>query len=291
MSLVTSGLGTANTQRRPDASMSLLTDLMTNSLDEGYARAAAQRAEPGGEAQSPRRLGAVALAFALAGLLLAAAATQVRATAPAAARERAELVERIEEQTNRVDALQRRADELRAELSKAQSSALALTHAGSAQADRLLQLELVSGVLPAEGEGIKVVVDDADPEGPALAEDGEPNSRVLDADLQRLVNGLWAAGAEAISINGQRVTALTAIRSAGDAILVSFRPLTPPYTVLAIGDSEQLEVDFVDGSGGRWFRLLEDNYGIEFDVSKEKELRLPGAADVALQHAEQRGAS
>ncbi|MGH8983047.1 MAG: DUF881 domain-containing protein [Acidimicrobiia bacterium] len=269
--------------------MLLLSDLMTNSLDEGYARAAARRAEQG-VLQSSRGLAAVVLAFALVGLLLAAAATQVRSSAPAAARERAALAERIREQTERVDAMHERADALRAEVRKAQSSALELTDAGSTESDRLIELELISGVLAAEGEGVKVVVDDAQPKDPALAS-GEPNSRVLDADLQRLVNGLWAAGAEAISINGQRITALTAIRSAGDAILVSYRPLSPPYTVLAIGDSEQLEVDFVDGPGGRWFRLLEDNYGIAFDVSRQQELRLPGASDVALRYADERGDS
>jgi len=287
---VTVGLDKPATTRRPDASMLLLNDLMTNSLDEGYARAAARRAPPGAQQQSSRRLAAVILGFALAGLLLAAAAVQVRSSAPTAARERVQLTERITAQTKRVDALQRRANELRAEVSAARRSALAVTETGRAEADRLTELELVAGVLPAEGEGIRVVVDDAKPGDPALS-NGKPESRVMDADLQRLVNGLWAAGAEAVAINGQRITALTAIRSAGDAILVSYRPLSPPYTVLAIGDSEQLEVDFVDGPGGRWFRLLEDNYGIEFDVSREKKLRLPGASDATLRHAGEKGDS
>ena len=49
---------------------------------------------------------------------------------------------------------------------------------------------------------------------------------MLDRDLQVIVNGLWAAGAEAIAVNGQRLTACSAIRSAGEAILVDFRPLS-----------------------------------------------------------------
>ena len=52
--------------------------------------------------------------------------------------------------------------------------------------------------------------------------------RVLDRDLQVMVNALWAAGAEAIAINGQRLTARSAIRYAGEAILLDFRPLVPP---------------------------------------------------------------
>ncbi|CAM5647734.1 membrane protein [Streptomyces purpurascens] len=53
--------------------------------------------------------------------------------------------------------------------------------------------------------------------------------------MQRVVNGLWESGAEAVSINGQRLTALSAMRAAGDAILVDNKPLVPPYTVLAVG--------------------------------------------------------
>ena len=45
-------------------------------------------------------------------------------------------------------------------------------------------------------------------------------------DLQIVVNGLWASGAEAVSVNGQRLTSKAAIRFAGQAILVNYRPLT-----------------------------------------------------------------
>ena len=63
-------------------------------------------------------------------------------------------------------------------------------------------------------------------------------SRVLDVDLQSVVNGLWAGGAEAVAVNGQRLTALTTIRAAGSAILVDFRPVTSPYEVSAIGPDD-----------------------------------------------------
>ena len=57
------------------------------------------------------------------------------------------------------------------------------------------------------------------------------------------MNGLWTAGAEAISINGQRLTVLTAIRNGGPVINVNSRPLAPPYTVQAIGDPRTLLAD------------------------------------------------
>ena len=61
---------------------------------------------------------------------------------------------------------------------------------------------------------------------------------VLDPDLQKLVNGLWQAGAEAISINGQRLTSLSAIRVAGDADHRQLPSLTRPYIVAADREPE-----------------------------------------------------
>jgi uncharacterized protein YlxW (UPF0749 family) len=108
---------------------------------------------------------------------------------------------------------------------------------------------------------------------------------VVDRDLQLVVNGLWAAGAEAISINGRRLTSLTAIRSAGEAILVDYRPLRPPYVVSAIGDPRRLEARFADGPGGEYLRLLADNFGVRVKTDSRSDLRLPAASGVTLRNA------
>ena len=81
------------------------------------------------------------------------------------------------------------------------------------------------------GPGLVVRLDDAAGDGDGAdvdpRTDVDDSGRVTDRDLQTVVNEVWAAGAEAVAVNGQRLTALSAIRSAGDAILVDFRPLTP----------------------------------------------------------------
>jgi uncharacterized protein YlxW (UPF0749 family) len=105
---------------------------------------------------------------------------------------------------------------------------------------------------------------------------------VLDRDLQTVVNGLWAAGAEAISVNGQRLTALSAIRSAGEAILVDFRPLTPPYVVSAVGDADALRAGFASGSAGPYLHALEDNYGITSSIDSVSSLSLPASSGLTL---------
>lgn len=272
--------------RRLDESMSLLSDLMNNALDEGYLRAART-----GPAPAPARRTAKArqsvtlvLVFTLAGLVLATAARQTQASAPAVAQARNELIERVQAKTKEADTLTRQLLSLRAAVDRARGDALSLTSAGASARTDLETLSAVSGVSPVHGPGIKIVVDDA----PAQAgKDGDDRGtgRVLDTDMQRLLNGLWAAGAEAVSVNGQRLTQLTAVRSAGDAILVAYRPLSPPYEVLAVGNPADLEVDFVDGPGGRWFHTL-STFGIRFNVTQEKDLQLPGASGVTLRLAQ-----
>ena len=271
--------------------MSLLADLMANTLDEGYQREANRRAaveavglgDPDERPGRPGWRGALALVLVLgfAGLVLTVAAQQTHANAPAVAEARNELIDRVRSETEQADELQRRLVELRAEVDRTRDDALAATSAGSTARAELERLSALAGISPVRGPGIKVVVDDA-PSGQLRADGG--TGRVLDTDLQRLLNGLWAAGAEAVAVNGQRLTQLTAVRSAGDAILVAYRPLSPPYEVLAIGNPDDLEVDFVDGPGGRWFNTLK-GFGIRFTVTAQKDLRLPGASGVTLRNA------
>lgn len=265
--------------------MSLLSDLMANTLDPGYRRAADDPpAGPPVGAAKVRRSAVLGVAFAIAGLVLATGASQTRASAPSVAQARDELIKRVQAETAQADALQRKLVTLRESVDKARTDALNLTSAGTAARTDLEVLASMAGVSPVHGPGIKVVVDDAPKQADGRAESAG-SGRVLDTDMQRLLNGLWAAGAEAVSVNGQRLTQLTAVRSAGDAILVAYRPLSPPYEVLAIGNPDDLEVDFVDGPGGRWFETLEA-FGIRFNVTQQKDMQVPGASVVSLRLAE-----
>jgi uncharacterized protein YlxW (UPF0749 family) len=114
---------------------------------------------------------------------------------------------------------------------------------------------------------------------------------VLDRDLQTVVNGLWAAGAEAIAVNGQRLTARSAIRYAGQAILVDFRPLVPPYVVQAIGEAAGLQTRFAAGSAGAYLQALRDNYGVQGAIVPSANLELPGAGGSTTRFASARAAS
>ncbi|UGY94800.1 DUF881 domain-containing protein [Streptomyces gobiensis] len=279
---------TASRPARPDASMSLLTNVMDHSLDDGYAEAAARR---GAEGRSglPRTLRAklgLALGLVLAALVVTLGAAQARFAAPTVAKERQELIDRIEDGTQDADALQKRMDSLREAVAAKQREALQ-NHGG----DTGELVGLLAGATPVEGPGVKLVVDDAkgtrgdtgDPRGSSGFSD---TGRLLDRDLQRVVNGLWESGAEAISVNGQRLTALSAIRAAGDAILVDNKPLVPPYTVLAIGDGQRLSSRFQDSADGVYLHVLQESYGIRTSIAVQGKVRLSAAPSLIVRTAE-----
>ncbi|MER6915804.1 DUF881 domain-containing protein [Streptomyces sp. NPDC000594] len=281
---------TGSPPRRPDASMSLLTNVMEHGLDEGYAEATARRREKGGPL--PRTLRAklgLAVGLVLAAAIVTVGAAEARISAPVLAKEREELIDRVEAKTAQADELARRVDRLRDEVGERQRKAL-----NSAGSDREDLVELLAGGTEVEGPGLRLVVDDAaDTEpgagGPRGSSGFSDTGRVRDRDMQRIVNGLWESGAEAVAINGQRLTALSAIRAAGDAILVDNRPLVPPYTVLAVGDGKRLDTRFRSSADGQYLRVLRENFGIRFTVSSKDEVRLPAAPSLIVRTAEPRG--
>ncbi|WP_405896764.1 DUF881 domain-containing protein [Streptomyces sp. NBC_00727] len=282
------GRSTAPPSKRPDASMLLLTNVMEHSLDDGYAEAAARR-EADGRSGMPRTLKAklgFAACLVLAALVVTLGAAQARVTAPVLAKERQELIDRIDAETAAADTLETQVEEVRDDVSKRQRKALQ-EHGG----DQGELVALLSGATPVQGPGIKVVVDDAEDTdqgggGPRETSGFSDTGRVRDRDMQRVVNGLWESGAEAISINGQRLTALSAIRAAGDAILVDNRPLVPPYTVLAVGDGKKVAAAFRDSADGRYLQSLKDSFAIRTAISVQEKLSLPAAPSLIVRTAE-----
>lgn len=270
---------------RRDGSMSLLVDVMTNTLDEGYAARAAAR-ETG--APPPLRRTVGALLLVLLGVLTGTAAAQVRDRAVAAEGLREELAGEVRQRDAESARLQAEAAALQAEVAAARDRALRDDARSRALADRIRVLELAAGTSAVTGDGVVLVLDDAAPADPlqqdAAAEPGL-TGRVLDRDLQQAVNGLWAAGAEAIAVNGVRLSARSAIRSAGEAVLVDFRPLSPPYRIEAVGRPADLEVGFLDGPAGRGLQLLAQATGMTFELTRKDGLELPAAGEPELRAA------
>jgi uncharacterized protein YlxW (UPF0749 family) len=262
----------------PLVSTSLFVDITTITVDPAYVEAAARHAA---EPDRPRRARSTVAVAALAavGTLCGVAAAQTRERAPAAARIRASLVSEAAQRTQATDRLAAQEETLRRETAEAREAQLRQSAAGRALSDELARLEVAVGTQRVRGPGLVVTVDDA----ADAADNGD--GRITDADLQTLVNALWAAGAEAVSVNDRRISALTAIREAGEAILVDYRPVAPPYVVRAVGDRDAMEPAFADSATARRFRTFVEAFGIHFDVARAKSLDLPGVETARLRHA------
>ncbi|WKX73714.1 DUF881 domain-containing protein [Streptomyces sp. XD-27] len=273
---------------RPDASMSLLTNVMEHSLDDGYAEAAARRGAVGtsGMPRTLRSKVVLAVGLVLAAIVVTIAADKARISAPQLAKERQKLIDRVETETTAADDLEKQLDRLRDEVGDKQRQALE-KYGG----DKAELLALLAGATKVIGPGVKLVIDDAEGAdegggGPRESSGFSDTGRVRDRDMQRVVNGLWESGAEAIAVNGQRLTSLSAIRAAGDAIMVDNRPVAPPYTVLAVGDGERLATAFRETADGRYLQVLHSNYGIKASISAQDEVELPAAPSLIVRTAE-----
>jgi uncharacterized protein YlxW (UPF0749 family) len=259
-----------------------LNELFRHPLDPGYADAAARR-QAAGPATGRRRAAtrAIGLVTLVAmGFLLAVAYRQTVAEEPSRSKARVGLIAQIRQSETEVDKLTRDAEALRAEVARQRDAVLA-----DSDAARLRDLEMATGLGKVRGAGVVVRVADAPSKADAVTGAGGDNlGRVLDSDLQKIVNTLWSAGAEAISINGQRLTATSTIRAAGEAILVDFRPVTGPYEVSAIGPA-QLERRFRDSSTAALLRNVAAEHGMSFSVRNVDTLTLPAAGEPQLHYA------
>jgi uncharacterized protein YlxW (UPF0749 family) len=273
---------------------SLLDAVYAETLDPAYAQAAAQRAqdgEPDAARRRSRRIARqlVAVTMVVAGFLLAVSYDEAEATVQGRQQVRAALVEDIHRESGVSDDLNSQLENLRAEVNRTRDRLLAASEVGQRALDKLAKAEQGAGLVAVTGPGLVVTLANApqkadeDPVGGTA--DADPRGRVQDGDLQLVVNALWAAGAEGVSINGQRLGPTTAIRFAGEAVLVDFRPVTSPYEVSAIGDPDTLSRSFLDSPQVSDLALISDTFHLRFDLSRKDEVSLPAGNAPELRNA------
>jgi uncharacterized protein YlxW (UPF0749 family) len=261
-------------QARPDRSMDLLNDIIRQPVDPDYAVVAAR-----GGARRPRGRWDLALVAVIIGALFTVAAVETTRSAPALETERTELITRIQQAEAQQDAQRAQIATLDTEIAQLRTTALGDDAQAKELTAELAALEPVTGASAVKGPGLMITVDDAQ------ADSADSRDQVLDIDLQVLVNGLWESGAEAISINGHRLSNLTAIRGAGDAITVDYRSLTRPYQVQAIGDPRTLPARWVESSGGAWWNELAQNRRMRYEVTSVDEMTLEADPGMTLRYA------
>lgn len=266
--------------------MTLITTMMTRPLDPGYAAAADRRRAAGLEPSTSVRSPLLVATTLLIGLVVGVSAYNLTAASSPRSEARADLISRIETRRAEVDRLSASATSLQAQVSRLESEQLA---GGDATASRTLALSV--GALPAQGPGLVLTVDDApgaDAEDATGATDPNAQGRIYAKDLQFVVNALWQSGAEAVSINGERLTSVAAIRFAGSAIIVDYRPLARPYVITAIGDPKEFPAAFADGPGGSYLSTLANSFGVRVDTAVRKQVTVPAAAGLTTRFARTR---
>jgi uncharacterized protein YlxW (UPF0749 family) len=203
-----------------------------------------------------------AVVTGLLGFLLVTAAFSARDAQRAAAPSKTQLVHLIDQRRSQEADLEQAIRALRQEILDAQRGRARTDKTQRAAADRAALLAAEAGTTALKGPALIVKLSDSSrPPQPS----GDVGAYLIhDSDLQLVVNALFAAGAEAVSVNDNRIVATSPIRAAGATIIVNFRPLTPPYRVVAIG-ADRSRFDASDIA--RRFQQWTTQYGLGFSVS------------------------
>jgi uncharacterized protein YlxW (UPF0749 family) len=253
----------------------LLSLITQRSLDADYEHVAARRRASGQGARAhpvPRRTAAVVLL--VFGLLVTVAAVQTSRNASASEAGRASLIDQVNVRRQAVDDLQRTLGQQQTSVLGLQAKLNTLSTQQRAEQARLQRLRARTGFGAVRGPGVQVTLNSAP--------DSADNDLVRDSDLSLLTDALWAAGAEAISVNGQRLNAMGAFRNVGIQVLLNSQPINPPYQFDVVGNPDTLPANLLSSQIGEKWYTLKDSLGFRFDVHDGGTMTLPAAQQPRL---------
>lgn len=248
----------------------LLDRITDQSIDSDYKAAAARR-EPSAEDSGRRRRPGVwaMVVVGLFALLATTAAVQTSRNEDIRQTSRQVLVDRIEQRQDRIADLHRQISALREDNQRSEGSLNSLRLRAKSASSTAVETAEETGFAPVTGSGIRITIDNA--------ADGNEGGTVRDYDLAVIVNGLWEAGATAVSVDGQRVTARSGVITSGATLRMNDVSLSPPYEVSAIGDTRTLAARFAETVSGAMIHTTTQDYGMPYDVENIDRLTLPAA--------------
>ena len=234
-----------------------------------------------GRRQALRGTVSVGLVLALAGLMFTANA---RLPSSQEQRHPQNLGELAEVESSRVESLAGQVESLRADVDRLTEEQTVTVDTGDPRDAELVAL--AAGRVPVTGPGLTVRLTDAPADGPRR-EDFPPDYFVVhQQDLQAVINALWAGGAEAMTLQDQRVTATTAFRCVGNVLSLGGRVYSPPYEVRAIGDPAELRAALLASPDIQEYLDWVDAVGLGWSVTTEQQLDLPATESGGeLEHA------
>lgn len=148
-------------------------------------------------------------------------------------------------------------------------------------------LDFASGTMAVTGPGLVVRLWDA-PTPVQLPEGASSDDLVVhQQDLEAVMNGLWAGGAEAMTVQGHRVTATTSVRCVGNVLLIDGATYSPPYEIAAIGDPDRLHGTLLATRPIQIYLQYVEVLHLGWDVDSTESLTMPGDdSNLALEYAD-----
>jgi uncharacterized protein YlxW (UPF0749 family) len=233
---------------------------------------------PGGRRISRGSL-TVGLVATLAGALFATSAALFRADG---GRHPQNLAELVSVESDRLAAVTEDVDALRVEVTSLIEQERGYVPPTDAPGS---DVDLASARVPVVGPGLVVRLWDAPTVGnPPLG--ARPDDLVVhQGDLEAVMNALWAGGAEAMMIQGNRVDSRTAVRCVGSVLLMATQTYSPPYEVAAIGDQAALRAALDDSPDIQVYLQYVEALDLGWSVESKDLIEMPAATGPLMQHA------
>lgn len=142
----------------------------------------------------------------------------------------------------------------------------------NAMKDELDNARILAGTTEVEGQGVVITVTDSLQSSSEIQPGTYEQYIVHDSDLRMILTELAGAGAEAMSVNGQRIISTTAVRCVGNTIMVNDVKVAPPFEISAIGDSNTLEAGMLIKGGVSDYLK---SWNVEITVKKSSKVTIP----------------
>ena len=182
---------------------------------------------------------------------------------------------------NTIEQLETEQSALKAEIARLRADLATFQSQAAEETDRLRRLNneldaqrAIAGLTAVRGLGVVVTLDDSNIRN--IPASSDPDAYLVhEFDVQDVANVLWLAGAEAISVNDERIVSNTSVYCVGSTVMVNTTRLSPPYTIRAIGEPGILAETLRNPSYLTSLRQRVERYGIKFQVAQSAKTTLP----------------
>jgi uncharacterized protein YlxW (UPF0749 family) len=190
--------------------------------------------------------------------------------------ERTPLVETVDELQGQQDELKAKILDLRSQIQGIETEDSGSVNLVKQLNDELLQARIAAGLIALNGPGIVIQLEDS--KDPVPPDGSEADYLVGSRDIRAVVGALWLSGAEAIAVNGERLTPTTAIIDVGPSLLVNSAYLAPPYQITALGEADLYDRLAVSAGFVDFVRARGDGFGIRVSLAEPESVDMPAFA-------------